>query len=313
MSEYSVYLVFLIAVTAVVKGADWFVESALWVVRRTGHSEVAIGATLVSLATTLPEATVSAYAAWSGHPELAAGNAIGSCTVNFGLILGLGVLVSGFVPTPRGFTWGAIGVTGLVALVGVLSMDGSIGRSDGMVLLFLACGAMWLAVRGRERGKSRRAPGSAEEEEGTAASHLVKFVFGVALIVIGSRFLVSTGSELAIRLGLSESAIGLTLIALGTSLPELATAIAAGLRGHAQLALGNLVGANALNLTLVLGLSGLLRPVPIAATVRGFDLPVVALFMGLAAVFVAVRRGVGRPEGGTLFVLYVIYVFLLVG
>jgi cation:H+ antiporter len=138
-------------------------------------------------------------------------------------------------------------------------------------------------------------------------------VFGVALIVVGSRFLVTTASELALRLGLSETAVGLTLIALGTSLPELATAIAAGLKGHAQLALGNLVGANALNLTLVIGLSGVLRPVPMAATVRGFDLPVVALLMALAALFVAVRRGVGRAEGGTLFVLYVIYVFLLVG
>ncbi len=314
MSEYGLYLVFLIAVTAVVKGADWFVESALWVVRRTGISEVAIGATLVALATTLPETAVSAYASWSGHHELAAGNAIGSCTVNFGLILGLGVLVSGFVHAPRGFSWGALGVTGLVALIGVLSRDGSLGRSDGLVLLALACVAMWLAVRGSGEGAAaRRSAAGQADDDGTAARHLVKFVFGILLIAVGSRFLVSTSSELAIRLGLSETAVGLTLIALGTSLPELATAITAGVKSHAQLALGNLVGANALNLTLVLGLAGVLRPVPVAAPVRGFDLPIVALLMGLAALFAAARRGVGRAEGGTLFALYVIYVFLLVG
>lgn len=312
MTEYSVYLIFLIAVTAVVKGADWFVESSLWVVRRTGMSEVAVGATLVSLATTLPESTVSAYASWAGHPELALGNAVGSCSVNFGFILGLGLLVSGFVPAPRGFIWGATGVTGLVVLVGVLSLDGSIGRPDALLLLLLACVAMWLAVRGRERSAAARGP-TPRDGEGTAASHLVRFVFSVALIVIGSRFLVSSGSELARRLGLSEMAVGLTLVALGTSLPELATAIAAGIKGHAQLALGNLVGANALCLTLVLGLSGLLRPVPVGAAVRGFDFPVVALLMALTALFVAVRRGVGRAEGATLFVIYLIYVFLRVG
>jgi len=312
----------LVAATAVVKGADWFVESAVWIAGRTGMSEMTVGATLVAVATTLPETAVSTYASWAGHPELALGNALGSCLANGALILGFTAILGRFTPVGRDFTGRCVALMLIVALLAAVSGGGEINRVGALLLLTVVGAIAWSASRRASRAASGRGdhiaegtggsdrPGKVEETNGSI-SYLLKFLFGAALIGIGSRYLVSAGTSLALALGMSEAVIGLTLIAIGTSLPELATSIAAGVRGHTQLALGNLLGANMLNLTLVLGLAGLVRPLPVDHASVTVHLPLVAALTVLLLLFAVSRRGLGRPEGATLLVLYGSYLVML--
>jgi cation:H+ antiporter len=321
---HSLVLILLVAATAVVKGADWFVESAVWIARRTGMSEMVIGATLVSVATTLPETAVSTFASWRGHPELALGNALGSCVVNGGLILGLASLLSGFTRVGGEFARRCATLFAAAALLGLVASGGEITRVGGLALLgFIGAGG-WMVWRRAVRqaqaasglgviSPDDRGKGGPVPDEDRPAAHVLRFVFGAALIALGSRYMVSAGSALAVALGMSESAVGLTLVSAGTSLPELATAIAAALRGHSELSLGNLLGASTLNLTMVLGLAALANPLPVDQATLSVHLPLVATLTLLLLLFGVLRRGLGKPEGLTLLVLYAWYLALIFG
>lgn len=321
---YHLVLVLLVAATAVVKGADWFVLSAAWMARRTGRTEMAVGATLVAVATTLPELAFSTHASWNHHPGLALGNALGSSMVNGGLILGAMVAIQGFTWTGREFGRRCAGLLGASVLMSLLAGDGEISRAGGAVLLgpagagaLLALGRGWGGAGGRRAastsagaGASRAAappPGGA----GDAAGQVLRFLFGAMLIAVGSRYLVSAGSQLAAAAGLRQAAAGLALVSAGTSLPELATAAAARWRGHSQLAVGNLLGASTLNLTLVPGLSALVRPLAVEPAAAWAHLPLVAALSLLLLLFGTVRRRLGRAEGITLLALFLLHLALV--
>jgi len=291
----------------VILGADWFTDAAVWFARRTGIPKVLIGATVVSIATTLPEFAVSVSASLTGHPEVALGNAVGSVTANSGLIAALSLMSGRQVPEVSVFL--SSGVLMLLSgfAVAVLALDGALARTDGLLLFMLLALYMFRAVRSARATST----GNATRASGSATHAVVKFVLGSILIALGSRGMVIGGVGLARVLGIPEMVIGLTMMAVGTSIPELVTALASLLKGHQDLSLGNILGANFLNMTWVLGGSAILGRVTAQAWAITRDIPVMLCFMVALVLFGVLGRAVGRAGGVLLIGSYALYVLSL--
>ena len=308
-------IAFLSGVIVIVVGADWFTDAAVWMARRSGISQLIIGATVVSLATTLPELSVSVYAAFDGHTQLAIGNAVGSAIANIGLILGGNALMGNRKVERHLFiTNGGFLLLGALALF-AFSWNQTLTRMEALVMLgivglFLLTSLYW-ARRSRAEHLATQEVAAAITSEENFILPLVKFVTGTVMIVAGGRLLVTSGVTIAQVLGIPPLIVGLTMLSIGTSLPELVTALAAALKGHQDLSIGNLLGASFLNLTLVTGVSALVRPLPITSSNQQFDFPIMVLLVFLLMVFGLSGRTISRREGGILLGLYLVYITLL--
>ncbi len=293
------------SVAVIVKGADWFTEGAVGVARITGIPEVVVGATLVSLATTAPEFSVSVIAAWLAHPATSVGNAIGSTICNIGLILAVAALIAPVALPRRDVLAKGAFMPALGALLVLLGWDAQLDAWEGIVLLAVLPFYFWFCVR---RGGAQDA-GTGE----AAYTHLVglRFLAGAGAVVAGSVVLVHTAASLARAAGVPELVVALTLVAVGTSLPELVTAISASLRGHAELAVGNVVGANVLNLAWVLGGASLIAPLGLERQTFVLDFPFMLLMMALFLGFAGWRGGVGRAAGFVFVCAYVCYLAVM--
>ncbi len=306
---------FLIGVIVIVVGADWFTDSAVWIARKSGVSQVIIGATVVSLATTLPELSVSVYAALDGHTQMAIGNAVGSAIANIGLIMGGSALMQSR-PIERTLllTNGGFLLLGALALT-TFAWNQALTRSEALIMLaivglFLLV-SLGAARRSRAHYLAQEQVAAATPAHASAFKQVIKFVVGAGMIVAGGRLLVNSGVSIAQVLGISPLIVGLTILSIGTSLPELVTALAATLKGHQDLSMGNLLGASFLNLTLVTGASALVAPLPITPGNLIFDFPVMVLLVILLLVFGLTKRNLTRWEGGILLGLYLTYVVTL--
>ncbi len=309
-------VLFLVGLVCLIKGGDWFVDGATGLARRFHLPELLIGATVVSIGTTLPEVMVSATSAVGGHGEIAYGNAIGSVICNTALIAAVtlavrpGTVDRAALKTPVAFFF-----TAAVIYAAVAYTSGYFSRPVGLVLLALFLVYMILTVRQMRGGSS----GGAEAEAGAEGAQesplwkeLVLLVVGAALIAVGARLLVDNGSLIAAALGVPESVIALTFVALGTSLPELVTAIQSLVKGHSALSLGNVIGANLFNLVLVSGISVTLSPFPIpqGSMLAGrnaslvMDIPVMFAVMLLLTVPALLRGKLARWQGVTLLLIY---------
>lgn len=306
-------LLFLFGLACLIKGGDWFVDGAVGVARRFRLPELLIGATVVSVGTTLPEVMVSAASALSGHGEIAYGNAIGSVICNTALIAALTVAVRpgpidrAALRMPTAFFFAAAAL-----YVGVAYTTGYFSRLVGVALLALF--VLYLAVT---IAQMKKVPAAQAVPEGTDTARplrrdLVLLAGGAALIAAGAHLLVENGTLLARALGVPESVVALTFVALGTSLPELATAVTSLVKGHGALSLGNIVGANLFNLVLVSGLSVTLSPfaIPQGTTLAGrnaslvLDLPLMCAVMLLLTVPALARGRLARWQGVTLLAVY---------
>ena len=305
---------FALGLLLTVKGADWFTGSAVWMATVTRIPEVIIGATVVSLATTLPEFSVSAYAAYSSHSGLALGNAIGSNIANIGLILGASVLLRAISLEPRlllseGLFMVFAGFTMLF-----LVRDGVLSGSEGWLLFLLLAAYIYYTVTSarKERNKNR-VPGTNSDRTSKEAIllNLGKFGLGIAAVILGSRLMVQHGAQIARILGVPEMVIGLSLVAIGTSMPELITALTCVFKGHQGLSVGNIIGANFLNMTWVLGGSALIRPLPVSDSLLKTDLPIMMLFMAALLLFGARNGKLERWKGAALLAGYAVYVLAL--
>ncbi len=300
-------LLFVLSLLFITKGADWFTESAISISTKSGLPKILIGATIVSFATTAPEFAVSATAAFIGHTDLTVGNAVGSAICNIGLALGVVILMKAIPVEGRGFLIkGAFMLFAGILLIG-LTLDRVLSPVDGVMLLVVFIAFMYYNYRsqkalfdGREQ-RERLAFGEIRRD-------LMFFVLGAVLVVAGSRVLVDTGTEIARWLGIPEMVIGLTLIALGTSLPELITAISATLKGHQDLSVGNILGANTMDIAMILGFSSQITPLPILEQSIYYDFPVMILIMGMLVVFGMTKKCLEKWEGGLILATYVIYV-----
>ena len=309
--------------------ADFLVDGAVGIAHRLRVPKIVIGIVLVGFATTSPELTVSLLAALRGHPELALGNAIGSVIVDDAVALGLGIMVA---PVAIAVDSKVLKTTGLflaaVAVVSfVLAANGTVSRLEGVALLaiHLAYLTAVLVVEGRRR--RARAPDAGGEDAGGADAggdaeeqgkpgglgvQALRLLGGVVGIVVASELLVESATFVARVVGASEAIIGLTIIAVGTSLPEIATSISAGRRGHGDLALGNILGADILNLLWIIGASALANPIRVDTSVVFYSFPWMLLIVGTMLLLCRIGYRLPRWKGVVLVSLYLIYLVMTI-
>lgn len=304
-------LLFIVGLLFLIKGGDWFVDGASALARRFHLPELLIGATVVSIGTTLPEVMVSTMSALSGHGEIAYGNAIGSVICNAALIAAITIAVRPgrvdpkTLKTPVAFFFAAAAIYCIAAYV-----FGRFTRVMGIIML--ATFVAYMAVNVLQMKNTPAGEQEASEEEMPLAKTLILLVLGAVLIAAGANLLVDNGTLIAQALGVPESVIALTFVALGTSLPELVTAVTSLVKGHSDLSLGNVVGANVFNLVLVSGMSITLAPftIPQSATLFGInsslvlDLPVMLAVMLILTVPALVKGKLNRAQGILLLAIY---------
>ncbi len=317
-------LAVVFGLAALVWSADRFVDGAAAAARLLGVPALLVGMVIVGFGTSAPELTVSAISAWEGNPSIALGNAWGSNICNVALILGAAAAVSPLAVRRASLRFDLPVLLAATALSWFLLRDGSVSRADAWILLGVF--AAWLgvsvllAVRGRAAGRAAAAeetPGGGLSGRGAA----FWTVIGLVVLVVSSRALVWGAVELAQALGVSDLVIGLTVVAVGTSLPELASSIAAARKGEDDLAVGNVIGSNLFNTLAVVGLAGAIRPMDaIDPAVPGRDVPWAFCLTGILLLVLpfpsvcakAGERRIERPGGSLLLVLYAAYLVSLV-
>ena len=311
-------VLFAIGLVCLIKGGDWFVDGASELARRFHLPELLIGATVVSIGTTLPEVMVSTMSAISGHGEIAYGNAIGSCICNVALIAAItiavrpGTVEQAALKTPVAFFF----ISAAIYVVAAYAFR-QFTRPLGIIMLLVFVIYMVFNVRQvrtlTANGQQNAEDGGEGQSDGMSSGRMIFcLVAGAALIAVGARLLVDNGTKIAEGLGVPESVIALTFVALGTSLPDLVTAVTSLIKGHSDLSLGNIIGANIFNLVLVSGLSVTLAPfpVPVTATIAGknaslvLEIPLMLLVMLILTV-PALRKGrLYRSQGILLLLIY---------
>ena len=307
-------LLFIVGLLFLIKGGDWFVDGASALARRFHLPELLIGATVVSIGTTLPEVMVSTMSALSGHGEIAYGNAIGSVICNAALIAAITIAVRPGKVDPKTLKIPVLFFFAAAAIYCVAAYGfGKFTRPMGFIML-----AMFVAYIAANIHQMKNAPAEEHEEEEETMPlprMLMLLVLGAVLIAMGANLLVDNGTLIAQALGVPESVIALTFVALGTSLPELVTAITSLIKGHSDLSLGNVVGANVFNLVLVSGVSVALAPftVPQSATIFGMnsslvlEIPVMIAVMVLLPAPALVKGKLSRVQGVALLVIYAVF------
>ena len=305
-------LLFIVGLLCLIKGGDWFVDGATGIARRFKVPELLIGATVVSIGTTLPEVMVSTTSALTGHGEIAYGNAIGSVICNAALIAAITIAVRPGKVDPKSLRVPVLFFFAAAALyAGVAYTTGYFSRPIGFVLLALFVAYMVCNVLAM-----KNAPAPEEEKEAAEEMSFAKeiglLILGAVLIAVGANLLVDNGTLIAQALGVPESVIALTFVALGTSLPELVTAITSLAKGHGSLSLGNVIGANVFNLVLVCGMSISVAPfsIPQNSTILGInsslvmDLPVMFAVMLILTVPALLKGRLSRWQGVLMLCIY---------
>ncbi len=301
---------FCAGIVLLVWGADLLVRGAAHLAAAAGISPLIIGLTIVAMGTSAPELAVSLQAALAGQASLTLGNVLGSNIANILLILGLAALVAPLLVAPRLLKREVPAMIGISAVVWLLAADGTLNRLDGAILVTLLA-AFLGAIITSARKEPPTAMTMAQPLRGRwgMLGNLGLVLGGLILLVAGAQWLVDGAVVFARAFGISELIIGLTVVAVGTSLPEIATSILASLRGERDIAVGNVVGSNILNLLAVLGMTTLLAPQPIAvpASVLSFDLPVmVATAVACLPIFVTGKL-IARWEAALFLGYYVAY------
>lgn len=314
----STIILFIIGFILITKGADIFINCTVEIGKKTNVSELVLGATIVSFATTLPELTVSLCASINNQTTMSLGNAVGSIICNTGLILGLVAFISPFKVDRKMFlsksTLLLISILGLV----IVGLDGTVNEKDSIVLLIILAIFMYTNYKSviSEKVNKRSAVNLQEKKNtDTKVGELLKiiclFLLGLVMMVAGSRLLVDNGSKLAEFIGIPQGIISLTIIALGTSLPELVSSLTAIRKKHHAISVGNVLGANILNITSVIALSSIPNDIPILSQNVNIDYPfMIALILVLILPTVK-KNKLYRFQGLMLLLLYGAYITTL--
>ena len=306
-------LLFIVGLLCLIKGGDWFVDGATGLARRFHVPELLIGATVVSIGTTLPEVMVSTTSALTGHGEIAYGNAIGSVICNASLIAAITIAVKPGKVDPKSLRTPVLFFFVAAAFyAGVAYTSGYFSRPVGLVLLAMFVAYIVCNVMAMKKTPMPIEDAEEPEENTSLAKELGLLAVGAALIAVGANLLVDNGTLIAQALGVPESVIALTFVALGTSLPELVTAITSLAKGHGDLSLGNVIGANVFNLVLVSGVSAAVAPFTIPQNSLLFghnaslvlEFPVMFAVMLLLTVPALVKGKLSRPQGIALLCIY---------
>lgn len=307
-----VILLFVVGLVLIIKGGDWFVDSAVFIANLTGIPKFIIGATIVSVATTLPELTVSVTGVIDGELDLAVGNAVGSVTANIGLIMGISLVCMPAVIKRSQFWLKGVLMSAAALLLWILCKDGTLHMLPSFALFVLLAVYVWDNIR-----DAKNDVGSDEQElvdKKELPQQLVMFVVGVAAIVVGSKLLIEYGSEIALLLGVPSAIIGVTMVAIGTSLPELITTLTAIRKKESSMSIGNIIGANIIDLALILPICSVVSDGKLTIAEQSYALDMPMCFgMTLIAVLPPLIKGrLYRWQGILMLALYAVYVVILV-
>ena len=294
---------FIIGFIFLIKGSDIFIDGAAGLAKKIGVSEHMIGLTLVAFATSLPELAVSSIASFNKEGGIAIGTVIGSNIANICLVLGVAALIMQ-LKTSRETGRDALFMTGITFLLfGFIMLDKKIDGYEGLVFLIIYAFFIYYLYKTHKGGSEIR-----EENDGGYVKESIFIILGSAGVVLGAHFLVTSGVGIAELLGVSPLIIGLTMIAVGTSLPELASSIAAAMKKKHGIAIGNVIGSNIINILLVLGVAGVINPI---STEEKLSITVpFLLFVSLLTIFF-VKRKIGGKHGIFLLILYGCFIALL--
>lgn len=308
-------LLLVLGFVMLVKGADLFVDGASGIATKFGIPQMVIGLTIVAMGTSAPEAAVSITAAFAGNAEITIGNIVGSNTLNILIILGISALVYPLAIQKSTLIIDIPVVLLATVVLYLLGFDGKISRIDGIIMLVVfAAYLFYLFTVAKKEATQKKLSGTTEniqpEENVTKEMSLLKAliftVIGLVLIVGGSKFVVDSATYIATKLGWSQRFIGLTIVALGTSLPELFTSVTAALKKNSDIAIGNIVGSNIFNILFIVGLSGLIIPVPFATDFR-FDTIISGAAAILLLLFCLPKKKLPRFAGVIMLICYALY------
>lgn len=320
-SLFMVLLLFAAGLLCIIKGGDLFVDAASWIAEASGIPKFIIGATVVSFATTMPEMLVSVFAALQGNADIAVGNAVGSVTANVGLIMCVALICMECAMTRKQF-----GVKACLLLAAILALfgftrDGQLSVLESVLILVIFVGFLVESLIAARQEQGSELPAQEERpkiDKKTVLLNIGKFLLGAAGIVLGAQLLIDNGSALARMLGVPDAVIAATMIAIGTSLPELVTTLTAIKKKQASLSVGNIIGANIMDLTLIMPLCAVIQGKPMTVERQGMLLDIPACLVVCAAALVPAlvggkfRRWIGFLIGG-LYVAYLVIMFTCFG
>ncbi len=313
-------LLFLLGLVILYYGAEWLVKGASALALRLGIRPLVVGLTVVALGTSMPEFVVNFFAAFTNADDLALGNIVGSNIANIGLILGVSALVMPLSVAKSTLRREYPILLGVMTLFYLISLDGNIGRLDGLLLVGCLVGFLLFILHDARRTASQKAAQEALEdfiEKPTAAQkphrNVLLVVFGIVFLAVGAQLMVRAAITFAEAFGVNPIVIGLTVVAIGTSLPELAASVVGAMRGEDDLAFGNVVGSNLLNVMFVIGLLALVSPLTVPDDAIVIHFPVMLLFSVLVLPLARSGYRLSRIEGSVLltgFLGYMVYVLL---
>ena len=318
---FLVLLLFAVGLFCIIKGGDLFVDAATWIAEASGIPKFIIGATVVSFATTMPEMLVSIFSALEGNADIAIGNAVGSVTANTGLIMCLSLICMECTMPRRQYAVKAVLLLAAIAVLFGFTRDGQLSILESVLILviFVCFIAESLVAARREQSLEAPEQDARPKTDGrTVALNIGKFVFGAAAIVLGAQLLIDNGTALAQMLGVPDAIIGATMIAIGTSLPELVTTITAIRKKQSSLSVGNIIGANIMDLTLIMPLCALIlgKPLPVERQGMLLDIPACLVVSAGALIPALVQGKFKRWVGffiGALYIAYLVIMFTCFG
>ncbi len=323
-----VYLLFALGLVLIIKGGDWFVDSAVWIAEVTGIPSIIIGATIVSIATTLPELIVSVTANLQGSSEMAIGNAIGSIICNIGLIASIGFIALKNKIKKKLFFKKSMIMIGALVVFTAFAWDLTFTHTEAIVVMLFIVLFLYYNIKGSKESKEDYTFDKSTLTKQIIGKNIVLFIAGATGIVIGASLLVTNGIIIAAQLGVPEAIISLTVIALGTSLPELTTMISSIKKGNQDIGLGNIIGANILNVALILTSSSMISSEGLPIQLYDFtllgktfeqfpntlkiDVPFALLLMILFSLPTLIKGETKKWQGFAMLATYVIYLVVRV-
>lgn len=321
MNLFWAVILLVVGLAILIKGADWLVDGAVAIAKQFGMSPLIIGLTIVAMGTSAPEVAASIGFALTNAGDAAVGNVYGSNVANLALVGGLCALIRPIVVSRISLLRDIPIMLAISMLMYGLFFDHQLGRVEGVGMLILFCGIIFYMIRSERRQaiKDRQILQEAESVVEHAAPHPPKTLWASCLLIVIGLISLSAGAKLTVtgaivlgeRAGLSDAVIGSTIVAVGTSLPELITCVVAAFKGHDELSIGNLVGSNIFNMLLVIGAAGTVRPLTISDRMAGMDYWLMLGISVLFSVFVFIFKRVNRPAGVILLLSYIGYLAYL--
>lgn len=305
-------VMFLVATLVLFKAGDWFVSGAVGLSLRLHLPKMLVGIVIVAFSTTLPELFVSVQASFRGQPEIALGNAIGSVIADDALALALAAIVAPILVHKPTFRVAAFFLIAVSFIAYGLAADGLLNRWEGGVLVFGLLVYILYALRSAKQGRALVPVEEIQDEtEDSWKRVLLLFAGGLLGVLLASYLIIESATTMATYFGVPEFVISLTLVAVGTSLPEIATVVTAARRGETEMAVGNIIGADILNILWIAGMSALVNPIEVSEKIVNFSFPVMIAVMLTMLMFLRTGWKMERHEGIVLLGMYAAFITLL--